>query len=95
MTMANDPPMVSPEAAEFLTLMLEETRLPDDWDVSGLWLVHAQQIAQFMADYRGTLSLKDAAMLLGLGGMLVVMATREREASAEAGRWLRGEGGDA
>lgn len=85
--------IVSPEAAEFLTLMLEETQLPADWDTSGFWLTHAQQLAQFMADQRGRISLSDAAMLLGLGGMLVEMAKREREASAEAGRWLRG-GGD-
>lgn len=84
---------VSPLAAEFLTLMLEETRLPDDWDVSGFWLTHAQQLAQFLVDYRGQIALEDAAMLLGLGGMLVVMATREREASATAGAFLRGEGG--
>ncbi|MDE0878316.1 MAG: hypothetical protein OSB00_06575 [Sphingomonas bacterium] len=86
---------VTPQAAKFLTLMLEETRLPDDWDTSGLWLAHAQQLAQFLADQRGRLPLTDAAMLLGLGGMLVEMATREREASAEAGRFLRGEGGTA
>jgi hypothetical protein len=83
---------VTPEAAEFLTLMLEETRLPDDWDTSGFWLSHAQQLAQFLADHRGRFPMSDAAMLLGLGGMLVEMAKREREASAEAGRWLRGEG---
>lgn len=83
---------VTPEAAEFLTLMLEETRLPDDWDTSGFWLSHAQQLAQFLADHRGRIPLTDAAMLLGLGGMLVEMAKREREASAEAGRLLRGEG---
>lgn len=92
--MANDPSLVTPEAAEFLSLMVEETRLPNDWDVSGFWLAHAQQVAQLMADYRGTLTLKDAAMLLGLGGMLVTMATREREASAAAGNFLRGEGGE-
>lgn len=86
---------VSPAAAEFLQLMLEETRLPDDWDTSGFWLTHAQQLAQFLADQRGRIPFTDAAMLVGLGGMLVEMAKREREASAEAGRWLRGEGGAA
>lgn len=35
---------VPPEAAEFFTLMLEETRLPDDRDTSGFWLGHAQQL---------------------------------------------------
>lgn len=89
--MADDAQMVSPEAAEILTLMIEETRLPDDWDVSGFWLTHAQQLAQFMADHRGRFPLHDAAMLLGLGGMLVAMAKREREASAAAGAFLRGE----
>ena len=84
--------MVTPEAAEFLTIMLEETRLPADWGVSGFWLVHAQQLAQFLADHRGRLGLEDAAMLVGLGGMLIEMAKRERESSEEAGRWLRGEG---
>lgn len=84
---------VTPEAAELLTLMMDETRLPEGWDVSGFWLTHAQQLAQFLADQRGRIPFKDAAMLVGLGGMLVTMATREREASAEAGRWLRGEGG--
>jgi len=84
--------MVSPEAAEFLTIMIEETKLPPDWDVSGFWLTHAQQLAQFIADNRGKFALSDAAMLVGLGGMLVEMAKRERESSAEAGRWLRGEG---
>jgi hypothetical protein len=92
--MADDAQMVSPEAAEILTLMIEETRLPDDWDVSGFWLTHAQQLAQFMADHRGQFPLHDAAMLLGLGGILVVMAKREREASAAAGAFLRGEGDD-
>lgn len=83
---------VSNEAAEFLTLMLEETRLPADWDTAGFWLTHAQQLAQFLADQRGRIPLDDAAMLVGLGGMLVEMAKREREASAEAGRILRGKG---
>lgn len=87
--------IVTPEAAEFLTLMLEETRLPADWDTSGFWLTHAQQLAQFLADQRGRIPFEAAAMLVGLGGMLVEMAKREREASVEAGRWLRGEGGDA
>lgn len=91
--MAHDPLSVSPEAAEILILMLEETRLPDDWDVSGFWLAHAQQLAQFIADQRGVISFENAVMLTGLGGMLVEMAKREREASAEAGRFLRGEGG--
>lgn len=86
---------VTPEAAEFLKLMLEETRLPADWDTSGFWLSHAQMLAQFMSDQRGSIPFADAAMLLGLGGMLVEMARREREASAEAGRWLRGESDDA
>lgn len=80
--------LVSPEAAEFLSIMLEETRLPDDWDTSGFWLTHAQQLAQFLADYRGRISLEDAAMLTGLGGMLVEMAKREREASGTASRFL-------
>ena len=91
--MAADPHMVSPEAAKMLTLMLEETRLPADWDVSGFWLTHAQQLALFLADHRGSFPLKDAAMLLGLGGILVEMAKREREASAAAGAFLRGAGG--
>lgn len=72
---------VAPEAAEFLTLMVEETILPTDWDVSGFWLTHAQQLAQFLADHRGRMPLHDAAMLVGLGGMLVEMARREREAT--------------
>jgi hypothetical protein len=91
--MANDPSTVTPEAAEFLTLMIEETELPDGWDVSGFWLAHAQQLAQFLADYRGSIALEDAVMLLGIGGMLVVMAKREREASEAAGDFLRGKGG--
>lgn len=83
---------VTPEAAEFLGLMLEETCLPDGWDTSGFWLTHAQQLTQFLADPRGRIPLEDAAMLVGLGGILVEMAQREREASQEAGRFLRGEG---
>ncbi len=90
--MGSDPSTVTPEAAEFLTLMVEEARLPADWDVSDFWLAHTQQLAQFLADYRGKVSLEDASMLLGLGGMLVVMATREREASAAAGEFLCGKG---
>ena len=86
---------ITPEAAEFLTLMIEETRLPDEWDVTGFWLAHAQLLAQFLADHRGKIALNDAAMLLGLGGMLVVMAKRELEAFAAAGAALRGEGGEA
>ncbi len=85
-----DPQMVTPEAAEFLTIMLEEIRLPDDWDVTGFWLESAQQLAQFLADHRDKVSLPDAAMLTGIGGMLVVMARREVEASAAAGAFLRG-----
>jgi len=84
---------ITPAAAEFLDLMVNETQLPESWETSGLWLLQAQQLAQFMADHRGTVELSEAVMLLGLGGMLVEMAKREREASAEAGRWLRGERG--
>jgi hypothetical protein len=91
--MSTDPNMVTPEAAEFLTIMLEEIRLPDQWDVSGFWLDSAQQLAQFLADHRGKVSLADAAMLTGIGGMLVVMAKREVEAFAAAGGWLRDNGG--
>lgn len=82
--MSND--TTSPEASELLTLMLEETRLPDDWEISGFWLNYAQQLAQFMADQRGKIPFSDAAMLLGLGGMLVEMAKREREAAFIASR---------
>ncbi|WP_285019543.1 hypothetical protein [Novosphingobium sp. fls2-241-R2A-195] len=89
--MADD--IVTPEAAEFLSIMLEETRLPDDWDVSGFWLGGAQQLAQFLADHRGEIRLDDAAMLVGLGAMLVEMAKREAEASETAGAFLRGDGG--
>lgn len=95
--MASDPSMVTPEAAEFLALMAEEIRLPDDWDVSGFWLASAQQLAQFLAEQRQRerISFEDAAMLVGIGGMLVTMAKREREASAAAGDFLRGKGGAA
>ena len=93
--MSTEADMVTPEAAEFLTIMLEEIRLPDDWDVSGFWLDSAQQLAQFLADHRGKISLAHAAMLTGIGGMLVVMAKREVEASAAAGAFLRGKGGAA
>lgn len=89
--MANEQ-MVTPEAAEFLTLMLEETRLPDGWDTGGFWLTHAQQLAQFLADHRGRIAFEDAVMLLGLGGMLVEMAKREREASDTAACYFRREG---
>jgi len=88
-----DPRTVSPEAAEFLVIMIEETRLPEGWDVSGFWLDAAQGLAQFMADNKAHIRLDDAAMLTGIGCMLVEMAKREREASAEAGRILRSEGG--
>lgn len=83
--------VVTPEAAEILTIMLNETRLPAEWDVSGFWLAHAQQLAQFLANHRGKIPLDDAVMLVGIGSMLVEMAQREREASAEVGRFLRGE----
>jgi len=91
--MSDDAQMVTPEAAEFLTIMSEEIRLPDDWGVSGFWLSSAQELAQFLADYRGKFALEDAAMLAGIGGMLVVMARRELEASAAASAFLRGDGG--
>lgn len=87
--MADD--MVTAEAAEVLSIMTNEIRLPDDWDVSGFWLAHAQLLAQFMADQRGKIGLTDAAMLAGIGGMMIEMAKREREASAEAGAFLRGD----
>lgn len=93
--MPNNPLLVSPEAAEVLTIMAEGIRLPKDWDVSGFWLDSAQNLAQLLADYRGKMSLEDAAMLTSIGGMLIEMAKREREASAAAGDFLRGEGGDA
>ena len=93
--MSTEADMVSPEAAEFLTIMLEEIRLPDDWDVSGFWLDSAQQLAQFLADHRGKISLSNAAMLTGIGRMLVLMAKREVEACAAAGAFLRGNGGGA
>ncbi|KPF90209.1 hypothetical protein IP81_15820 [Novosphingobium sp. AAP83] len=85
---------VSPEAARILTLMIEETILPANWDVSGLWLDYAQQLAQYVADQRGIISMSDATMLVGLGGVLVEMAKREREACKEIGAFLRGEGGE-
>ncbi len=86
---------VTPEAAEFLAIMAQEVILPDDWDVSGYWLDAAQSLAQFMADHRNAISLQGASVLAGIGGMLVLMATREHEASAAAGAFLRGEGGKA
>lgn len=92
--MANNPSFVSPDAAELLEIMADEIRLPEDWDLSGFWLTHAQMLAEFMAEQRGKFSLDDAAMLAGIGGMLVEMARREREASAAMGAYLRGEGGE-
>ncbi|KQN19433.1 hypothetical protein ASE86_13240 [Sphingomonas sp. Leaf33] len=86
---------VTEEAAEFLSLMQEETRLPADWDVSGFWLAHAQQLAQFLADQRGRIPFADAAMLVGLGGMIVEMAKREREATDAAACLFDRSGGDA
>jgi len=90
-----DSELVSPEAAEFLTIMLEEIRLPHDWDVAEFWLSSAQHLAQFLADHRGKIALDDAAMLTGIGGMMVVMAKRELEASEAAKTFLRGNGGVA
>lgn len=85
--------IVTPEAAEFLTLMLKEIRPPEDWETSEFWLTLAQQLAQFLADQRGNIPLQDAAMLVGLGGILVEMAKREREAALQVKRFLRGNGG--
>lgn len=93
--MPDNPELVTPEAAELLTLMSEEIHLPADWDVSGFWLGAAQNLAQFLADSPGKISLEDAAMLAGIGSMLIQMAKREREACAAAGAFLRGEGGAA
>lgn len=93
--MPDSPELVTPEAAELLNLMSEEIHLPADWDVSGLWLGAAQSVAQFLADSPGKISLEDAAMLAGIGSMLIQMAKREREACAAAGAFLRGEGGAA
>lgn len=86
---------VTPEAAGFLEIMAAEVILPADWDVSGLWLAQAQNLAQFMADHRRVMDVEAGALLAGIGGMMIVMATREREASAAAGAFLRGEGGHA
>lgn len=86
---------VTQEAAEFLSIMLEETRLPGNWDTSGFWLCHAQQLAQFLADHRTAIGIEDAAMLVGLGGMLVEMAKREREAGALVSGMFRRKGGAA
>lgn len=85
--------MITQEAAEILDIMVNETRLPKDWDTSGFWLSYAQQLAQFVADQRGKIEFRDATMLVCIGGMLVEMAKREREASDQAGRWLRGDRG--
>lgn len=88
--------LVTPQAAEILAIMAEETRLPADWDVSGFWLAHAQQLAEFLAAHREKIPFNDAVMLVGLGGMLVEMASREREASDVAIRLVRGgKGGPA
>ncbi|WP_230629314.1 hypothetical protein [Sphingomonas sp. Leaf37] len=72
---------VTPEAGEMLMLMTDEVILPPDWETSGFWLTHAQQLAQLMADMRGHMSLDHAALLAAIGGMMVEMARREREAS--------------
>ncbi|QHD65742.1 hypothetical protein GS397_00755 [Sphingobium yanoikuyae] len=89
----SDAEMVSPEAAEILTVMLKEIRLPDDWDVSGFWLGFAQQLAQFMADNRDKIFVPDALMLATIGGMMTIMAKREVEASDAAAVFLRRHGG--
>ncbi|TZG25890.1 hypothetical protein [Sphingomonas montanisoli] len=86
---------VSPEAAEFLLLMIEETCLPHDWDTSGLWLSHTQDLAQFLADVRNLVTIDQAAMLVGLGGMLVEMAKREREAADVVACLFERDGGAA
>lgn len=86
---------VTPEAAGFLEIMAAEVILPADWDTSGLWLAQVQNLAQFMADHRRVMDVEGAALLTGIGGMMIVMAKREIEASAAAGAFLRGEGGNA
>ena len=75
---------VTPEAEEMLMLMTDGVVLPADWETSGFWQIHAQQLAQFLAGHKGELPLKDAAMLIATGGMMVKMARREREAAALA-----------
>ncbi|MDE1915013.1 MAG: hypothetical protein KGJ57_04990 [Sphingomonadales bacterium] len=90
-----DESMVTPEVAEFLTLMTEETCFPENWETCGLWLAQAQALAQFLADHRGKIGLSDAAMLVGLGGVLVEMAKREREAFDATARYFgKKEAGD-
>lgn len=84
---------VTPEAGEMLMLMADEVILPNDWDVSGVWLNAAQNLAQFLVDHQDRVDIDGAALLVGIGGMLIVMAKREREASVVTDAFFNGEGG--
>lgn len=77
--------VISPEAAVVMAVIAEETTLVEGWEVSGLWLDGVQNIAQFVADMRGTIGLDDAMMLVGIGAMMLEMAKRERCAAEGSG----------
>ncbi|KQM28753.1 MULTISPECIES: hypothetical protein [unclassified Sphingomonas] len=85
--------LVTPEAGEMLMLMADEVVLPSDWDVSGVWLNAAQNLARFLVDHKDRLYIDGAALLVVIGGMLIVMAKREREASVTTDAFFNGEGG--
>lgn len=71
---------LTPEAATYLALM-QTVELPDGWDVSGLWLLLAGQVAQLMADRRKVLSVTDLSTLAGAGAVLAHMAAIQSEAA--------------
>ncbi|KQM57146.1 MULTISPECIES: hypothetical protein [unclassified Sphingomonas] len=83
---------LSPEAASYLALM-QTVDIPEGWDVSGIWQLLAEQVAQLMADRRPVLSVGDLSTLAGVGTFLARMATLEREAGVAAGDAINGRGG--
>lgn len=61
---------------------MQTVELPDGWDVSGLCLLLAGQVAQLMADRRKVLSVADLSTLAGAGAVLAHMAAIQSEAAA-------------
>jgi hypothetical protein len=91
---------VSDQAADILEKMIVcAERLPENWESAGYWPGAAQFLAQFTADYGLRFDRSEIGALLAIGGQMIIMADREREANPEAvvGDWIAafGKGGVA
>lgn len=82
--------MKRPSPAVAVAQCMAEMRdhLPSDWETSGFWQLHADELAAFLATKAHCLSSEDAFLIIGLGAVLLAMAEREEEAAVCAGSEL-------